>query len=180
MSDTDKITALRPFTDDEAIAWLRERGKLTTSGAQLAKQFGWQERKAQRKLDDWRDAGLIKREGKRITVIGPTKSDTPDSTQTGASGESDIKSDTPDIVDKAPPRHDGVTVSTLAAALALATVSAGFSVTGLTAVFVGATLPVIAMGVALEVGKLAAVTSNPCPACIGVLSRLPWPSPWPC
>jgi hypothetical protein len=45
--------------------------------------------------------------------------------------------------------------------LALATVSAGFSITGMTAVFVGATLPVIGMGVALELGKLSAV------ACLG-------------
>ena len=45
----------------------------------------------------------------------------------------------------------------MAAALCLATVSAGFSITGMTAVFVGATLPVIGMGVALELGKLSAV-----------------------
>jgi hypothetical protein len=60
-------------------------------------------------------------------------------------------------------RHDsrGVTVCATVAALALATVSAGFSITGMTAVFVGATLPVIGMGVALELGKLSAV------ACLG-------------
>jgi hypothetical protein len=51
----------------------------------------------------------------------------------------------------------GVTVATLTAALALATVSGGFSITGMTAVFVGATVPVIGMGVALELGKLSAV-----------------------
>jgi hypothetical protein len=57
--------------------------------------------------------------------------------------------------------HNGVTVCVTVAALALATVSAGFSITGMTAVFVGATLPVIGMGVALELGKLSAV------ACLG-------------
>jgi hypothetical protein len=51
----------------------------------------------------------------------------------------------------------GVTVATLTAALALATVSGGFSITGMTAVFVGATVPVIGMGIALELGKLSAV-----------------------
>jgi hypothetical protein len=55
----------------------------------------------------------------------------------------------------------GVTICATVAALALATVSAGFSITGMTAVFVGATLPVIGMGVALELGKLSAV------ACLG-------------
>ena len=60
--DTSKITPLRPFTDEEALAWLRERGKLTIAGAQLARQWGWGERKAQRKLDDWKSDGLIKRD----------------------------------------------------------------------------------------------------------------------
>jgi len=43
------------------------------------------------------------------------------------------------------------------AALALATVSAGFSITGMTSIFVGSFWPVIGMGVALELGKLSAV-----------------------
>jgi hypothetical protein len=57
------------------------------------------------------------------------------------------------------PRHKtcAVTLSTTMSALALATVSAGFSITGMTSIFVGAFLPVIAMGVALEAGKLSAV-----------------------
>jgi hypothetical protein len=38
----------------------------------------------------------------------------------------------------------------MVAALALAAVSAGFSITGMAAVFVGATLPVIGMGAALD------------------------------
>ena len=51
----------------------------------------------------------------------------------------------------------GITLATLTAALALATVSAGFSITGMTSIFVGAYWPVIGMGVALEIGKLSAV-----------------------
>jgi hypothetical protein len=49
------------------------------------------------------------------------------------------------------------TVTAYVAALGLATVSAGFSITGLTAVFTGAFWPVIGMGAALELGKLSAV-----------------------
>jgi hypothetical protein len=49
------------------------------------------------------------------------------------------------------------TFSATVSALALATVSAGFSITGLTSIFIGAFWPVIAMGVALEAGKLSAV-----------------------
>jgi hypothetical protein len=47
--------------------------------------------------------------------------------------------------------------STFVAAIALATVSGGFSITGLTSIFVGAPGPVMIMGVALELGKLTAV-----------------------
>jgi hypothetical protein len=56
------------------------------------------------------------------------------------------------------PRASGVDRMTLLAALALATVSAGFSIYGLTSIFVGAFWPVIGMGTALELGKLRAVT----------------------
>jgi hypothetical protein len=43
------------------------------------------------------------------------------------------------------------------AALALATCSAGFSISGLTSIFAGATAAVIGLGVAFEIGKLSAV-----------------------
>src|SRR5258706_15504346 len=54
--------------------------------------------------------------------------------------------------------HHPIDRLTLLAALALATVSAGFSIYGMTSIFVGAYWPVIGMGVALELGKLRAVT----------------------
>lgn len=47
---------------------------------------------------------------------------------------------------------------TLAAALALAVVSGAFSIIGLTCIFAGAFWPIVGMGVALELGKLAGVT----------------------
>ena len=53
--------------------------------------------------------------------------------------------------------RNGITVAILMAALSLATVSAGFSITGMTSIFVASFWPVIAMGVALEFGKLSAV-----------------------
>ncbi len=88
--DTSKITPLRPFTDEEALAWLRERGKLTIAGAQLARQWGWGERKAQRKLDDWKSDGLIKRSGKQITALGTSVLPKPDMS---VLAKSDTKSD---------------------------------------------------------------------------------------
>src|SRR5260370_10534275 len=56
-----------------------------------------------------------------------------------------------------PRNGTGIAVATLTAALALATVSAGFSITGMTSIFTGALYPVVGMGVALELGKLSAV-----------------------
>jgi hypothetical protein len=50
-----------------------------------------------------------------------------------------------------------VTLSATVSALALATVSAGFSITGMTSIFVGSFWPVIGMGIAFELGKLSAV-----------------------
>jgi len=76
--DSTKVTALRPFTDEEALAWLRERGKITVAGAELARQWGWGERKAQRKLDDWKTDGLIRRNGKQITALGTAVLPKPD------------------------------------------------------------------------------------------------------
>jgi hypothetical protein len=54
-------------------------------------------------------------------------------------------------------RPSAVTFSATVSALALATVLAGFSITGMTSIFIGAFWPVVAMGVALEAGKLSAV-----------------------
>ena len=51
----------------------------------------------------------------------------------------------------------GITVATLTAALSLAGVSGSLSVYGMTSIFTGALYPVIAMGAALELGKLSAV-----------------------
>jgi hypothetical protein len=53
--------------------------------------------------------------------------------------------------------HSLVTAATLVAALALATCSAAFSISGLTSIFAGAFWAVIGLGVAFEVGKLSAV-----------------------
>jgi hypothetical protein len=53
--------------------------------------------------------------------------------------------------------QSGIVVTSYVAAFGLAAVSALFSITGLTGVFVGAYWSVIAMGVALELGKLSAV-----------------------
>jgi hypothetical protein len=62
----------------------------------------------------------------------------------------------------------GVTLATLTAALALATVSGGFSIYDMTSIFTGALYPVIGMGAALELGGIG----------VGLITGrvLPWPA----
>jgi len=64
--------------------------------------------------------------------------------------------------------HHRIDRLTLLAALALASVSAGYAIYGMTSIFVGAFWPVVGMGLALELGKLRAVTW------IGRNASAPW------
>jgi hypothetical protein len=132
--DTTSENITKPLSDKAALAWLRAQSKITVSGAELARQWGWNECKAQRKLDDWKSDGLIKRRGKQITVVGTAVSVKPDMT---ALVKSDMKSDTPAIVPtepgilpvahidarQAPAHHGGSYVA--AGILALAAVALG-------------------------------------------------------
>src|SRR5262249_44975465 len=115
----DNVVSLRtqPFTDEQALAWLREHGRITAPASHLARVWGWPERRTRRKLDSWNLAGRIRRKGKLITVVAP-KSDMPISVKRTANGQAqadaisdtnvDLKSDTPTSVkrtgrSKAPP-----------------------------------------------------------------------------
>jgi hypothetical protein len=64
---------------------------------------------------------------------------------------------TPTVTALQPKRYGVVPYVLLCAALAVAAVSGSFSIVGLTAVFTGAFWPIVAMGIALETAKLAAV-----------------------
>jgi hypothetical protein len=55
------------------------------------------------------------------------------------------------------PSRSPIHRATFVAALALAVVSGGYSIFGLASIFTGAVVPVVGMGIALEVGKLSAV-----------------------
>jgi hypothetical protein len=119
----DNVVALRTqqFSDEQALTWLRERGRITAPASHLARVWGWPERRTRRKLDSWKFAGWIRRKGKLITVVA-AKSDTPISVKRTANGHAqteqadratsdtdvDLKSDTPTLVNrtgrsKAPP-----------------------------------------------------------------------------
>ena len=51
-----------------------------------------------------------------------------------------------------------LTLITFLSAISISVIAAGYSIIGLAAIFAGATVPIIAMGSALEVGKLVAAS----------------------
>lgn len=53
----------RTFADEEALTWLRQNANrgVETSGAELARHWGWSRSKVYRRLKQWADAGVISR-----------------------------------------------------------------------------------------------------------------------
>jgi hypothetical protein len=147
---------LYPFDDTEALTWLRSQpdGRATASAAELGRQWGWNRMRTSRRLKAWEGAGLIRRNAEAIIV---TTSVTPTVTD-----DTSTVTETVEVtgVSRAKGARHSTTPVRLAAfivALALACVSAAFSVDGLAAIFAGAFWPVITMGATLEAGKLVAV-----------------------
>jgi hypothetical protein len=161
-------------------------GTVNASAAQLARTWGWNRVRAGRRLRSWQAAGSIRWNGNAITVNhgetagvtdAVTESVTARAADRGVTGgvteavtavtadrgvTAGVTEAVTDPVTRVAPvsaarhRRTPVTFATLLAALALTGVSAAFSIDGLTAIFAGAFWPVIAMGMALEVGKLVA------------------------
>jgi hypothetical protein len=144
---TETVPA-RPFDDMEALAWLRSQpdGRVTANAAELGRQWGWNRMRTGRRLRAWQEAGHIRRNTEEIMVI---TSVTP--TVTEAASVTVMPAATGARRSMSP-----VKLAAFVAALALACVSAAFSIDGLTAIFAGAFWPVITMGAALEAGKLVA------------------------
>jgi hypothetical protein len=149
------IVPIRPFDDAEALAWLRSQpdGRVTASAAELGRQWGWNRMRAGRRLKAWEEAGLIRRNAEAIIV---TTSVTPTVTHVTPTVTEALSIT---VTPEAAGARRSMTAVKLAAfivALALASISAAFSINGLTAIFAGAFWPVITMGAALEAGKLVA------------------------
>jgi len=112
----------------------------TANAAELARQWGWNRMRAGRRLKAWQKAGHVRRNAEEIIVttpVTPTVTEIPGATVTRRS-------------------KTFVKLAAFIVALALACVSAAFSIDGLTAIFAGAFWPVITMGATLEAGKLVA------------------------
>src|ERR1700757_484801 len=106
-----------------------------------------------RRLKAWEKAGLIRRNAEAIIATVPVTSTVTDVTATVAEAVSVTL-----MPETAVTRRSMMPVKLAAfiVALALACVSAAFSIDGLTTIFAGAFWPVITMGAALEAGKLVA------------------------
>ncbi len=55
------IVPMRTLSDDEALAWLVQRGRIETSAAELARAWSWHSSKVKRHLDRWSAEGHIVR-----------------------------------------------------------------------------------------------------------------------
>ena len=145
----------RPFDEMEALAWLRSQpeGVVTASAAELGRRWGWNRMRAGRRLKAWENAGLIRRNAEEIIATPSVTSSVTDVTPTVGEAVSVTLMPETAVTRRA---MMPVKLAALIVALALACVSAAFSIDGLTAIFAGAFWPVIIMGAALEAGKLVA------------------------
>jgi len=143
----------RPFEEMEALAWLRSQpeGIVSASAAELGRRWGWNRMRTGRRLKAWEKAGLIRRNAEAIIATTSVTSAVTDVTPTDSEAVSVTL--TPEVTRRS---MMPVKFAAFVVALALAGVSAAFSIDGLTAIFAGAFWPVIIMGAALEAGKLAA------------------------
>jgi MarR family len=75
---TENVTALRPLSDDEALAFLRDQpdGKTTMSQAALAARWGWSRHAIARRLKAWGKRGLVKRKGDAL-LAAPARAEAP-------------------------------------------------------------------------------------------------------
>jgi hypothetical protein len=149
------IVPSRPFDDVEALAWLRSQphGCVTAGAAKLGRQWGWNRMRTGRRLKAWEEAGLIRRNAEAIIVTTSVTPAVPDVTPTVTEALSVTVASAATVARRS---MTPIKLAALIVALALASVSAAFSIDGLTAIFAGAFWPVIMMGAALEAGKLVA------------------------
>ena len=119
----------RPFDEMEALAWLRSQpeGVVTASAAELGRRWGWNRMRTGRRLKAWEKAGLIRRNAEAIIATTSVTSTVTDVAPTVAEAVSVTL-----MPETAVTRRSMMPVIV---ALALACVSAAFSIDGLTAIF---------------------------------------------
>jgi hypothetical protein len=182
MDDVIRFPArTKPLSAAEALDRIGDMGVVeAASVADLGRSWDWKRERTSKALMRWQAAGEIEREDRPdgsivIRVPGAVPAGIPAGNPAGTVLAGVQFQSVPAVAAAAPsvpapmqqPEWRTVVppverpakrdVTTLVIALALACVSAGFSIIGLTSVFVGAFWAVIAMGMVLEAGKLRAV-----------------------
>jgi len=171
-----------PLTEGEALERIPALPPDDVKVAALARRWGWTRQKARIAVQKWTKTGLLMVERKSSTQRAPGLPKAPqlqmpplskeppapllpppDAPMVSVAVPVDL---VPAVAAPAPPEPDrpregtgALRATTFLAVLSLATCSAAFSISGLTAIFAGAFWAVIGMGVAFELGKLTAVAT---------------------
>jgi len=184
-STTAEIAPLHPFDEAAALEWLRNQpdGRTKLMPAELGQRWGWNALTVGRRLSKWKKAGIITRRGDVIKVVNgadagevlaPRPAARPKAAPRPALVRERGSFPLPVPIAQAPiheafpkapaassaPRSLGALVLCFFAyfvAVSLAVVAAYFSIQGMIVLFPGAPTAIVAMGVAMEVGKLVSV-----------------------
>ena len=162
MTNAVLIEPCNPANDEQALQWLRRQpgGQVETTISALAIHLGWSRSMLRRRIAAWSDQGRIVRSpgsGGRSIILAVGHP---------AIGSADAAGQRPKPAEirpaaavpaGGPSKKTWINTAAFLAALLLASVSASFSILGLTAIFAAAFWPVLIMGVALEVGRLVTV-----------------------
>jgi MarR family protein len=155
-----EIAPIRPLDEAAALDWLRSQpgGRTKLSAAELGRRWGWHRQRAGRRLKAWQKSGLVTRRGNTVAVadgspVTPPKAEPV--TRAVTRGARATRRAHGAHTAPVTPSAAGIDVTAYIAALALAGVAAYFSIRGMTVLFPGAPLAIVAMAAAMEIGKLA-------------------------
>jgi hypothetical protein len=180
---TAEVTPLHSFDDAAAIEWLRAQGGSTKlKPGELGRLWGWDKMKVGRRLSFWERRGVVTRKRNTIAIVDgvstvevltprlPTRPKAPPKpTLVRKPSETIPLLPVRPPVHESPPTAPVVTSSAISratsvlcvaaylVAASLAVVAAYFSIRGMIVLFPGAPTAIVAMGVAMEVGKLVSV-----------------------
>ncbi len=172
-STAAEIAPLHPFDEQAALAWLRSQpdGRTNLLPGALGERWGWHALVVGRRLKAWESAGLIRRtRSGKITVVDGAEMSTPRPAMRPKAGPrpvlarnyGEVPAPKPPPSTAAPSTAISLATAVLCVAAylvaaSLAVVAAYFSIRGMIVLFPGAPTAIIAMGVAMEVGKLVSV-----------------------
>jgi hypothetical protein len=169
-----EIAPLHPFDEQAALAWRQPDGRANLLPGALGERWGWHALVVGRRLKAWERAGFIKRtRGGKITVVDGAEISTlrPVARAKAAprpvlvqEGSEDAPLPAPVVLPSTAATSPAMSLATAVLCVAaylvaasLAGVAAWFSINGMIVLFPGAPTAIVAVGAAMEVGKLVSV-----------------------